>query len=84
MGLFLASLFLPILCNTLASDSEGGTKAALAIEEDNDDDDAEVLKKPVLHASLIVLKNDENNCALRTSDKKYPLRFPQNLVSSRS
>ena len=74
MRLFLASLCLTMLCNTLASDGEGGTKDALAIDEDNDDD-AEVLHKPVLHASLIILENEENNCALRTSDKKYPLRF---------
>ena len=78
---FLSSLFLTLLCQILTSEakdslaSDGDTYDTLVRDEDSDD--AEVLSKPVLHASLIILENVENDCALRTSDKKYPLRFAQ-------
>ena len=78
----LSSLFLTLLCQILTSDakdslaSDGDTYDTLVSDEDSDDD-AEVLSEPVLHASLIILENVENDCALRTSDKKYPLRFAQ-------
>ena len=29
---------------------------------------------PVLHASLITLDSTDNNCALKTTNKKYPVK----------
>ena len=45
-----------------------------ATPEGDDDDQPEHPSKPVLHASLIMLQHMDINCALKTTEHKYPLK----------
>ena len=64
MILFFFYLFLFIQCDNLTSD-----------DGNLDESEPEKISKTVLHASLITLESIGNDCALKTTNNKYPLRF---------
>ena len=69
-------IYLALLCDTLAS--EGDIKDNVKTD-DADISEPEESSKTVLHASLITLVSRENDCALKTTSKKYPLRFVRKM-----